>query len=69
MIENKIFCDSCNHNIGESNGCPGYILNLKSIPSRLAGETYDVYITNPIPRELHFCGFACLNKYLEGRGN
>lgn len=62
MIEEKIICDHCGRNIGNSISYPGYILNLRAIPHKL-NEASDIYIINPLPSALDFCGFGCLRKY------
>ncbi len=69
-INNSITCDACEKElIVDSLRPANYVLELKSVDVGIntSGVTYAVCINPPIKETLHFCGFGCLQDWMNKR--
>lgn len=65
----KMNCDNCKADISESKGIPNYRLHLScSAAPDYGGISLDVLIYPPIDKRKDFCGFGCLQKWMEKEG-
>lgn len=61
-------CDNCDTDLYRSYNSIDYRITIKSerIPSR-SGAVTDMNILPQIETPMHFCGIACMRKYLEAK--
>lgn len=65
-----ITCDVCGLDLAYSNhGAYGYRLMLTAEPRPPKGrlDIHDVALSKPLKRDHHFCGLACLGRWLNDR--
>lgn len=65
-------CDHCDRELMTSTSYPAhYVLELSTINTNVnnTGFAYGVHISPPIDSNKHFCGFACLTRWLESKQN
>ncbi len=69
MLEQKITCDQCGHDLTLTSNCEDWRIVLKSepIPSR-EGFVTSMAILPPLHEIFHFCGNRCLKDWVATNG-
>jgi hypothetical protein len=66
----KIFCDNCNADLTFSNGGYDHCLRLSDRKYGPNGPWVLDYLMMPLlDKDMIFCGFGCLEKWMEKRKN
>jgi len=61
--EIKVTCDHCGKDITASQNCDDFriVVCSERLPTRFPDlPVTDMYIENPVPKNLYFCGWGCL---------
>lgn len=66
MIEVTVNCDGCAGKVNEPTQCDRYYLRLSqgSAPHKRGYPTIDIYIHPMLDEDKHFCGFKCLQNWI-----
>jgi hypothetical protein len=62
----KIICDQCHGDLTSAGSMPDFRLKLmaENLPFE-SGCVFSTYVVPPIKNDQHFCGMACLRKWLD----
>jgi hypothetical protein len=64
----KYLCDNCEKDLTYSGGCIDHCLKLSDRHYGPSSDfVFDVYIYPLLKEDLFFCGFGCLEKWIEKR--